>query len=255
MPKTDVAVHEETKLPAAMVDLYGASAGAGLEEADQDSFAVPFLKILQALSPELDEGNGSYIADARKGQFINSVTQEIYDGEAGLVLVPCYFKRRFIQWAPRETGGGFRAAYTAAEAAGIPTQPDERGHPLMENGDLLQDTREHYCLQVHDDGGWEPVIIALTATQLKKSKRWNYVMQQFKMPDGRAYPTFARKYRVSRVPESNNEGSWYGWKMTPDSMVTEEPLFRAALDFAKAVGAGDVKAADPVESVEEDDTF
>src|SRR6267142_1183048 len=55
--------------PAAKLD-YGHLAGqsnVGMEDADRDSFAIPFLVILQKMSPQLDRNDPEYISEAREG--------------------------------------------------------------------------------------------------------------------------------------------------------------------------------------------
>ena len=58
------------------------------------------------MSPQLQKQNGSYIPGASAGDMYNTVTNEIYAGEEGISVVPCAYNKKFIEWIPREKGGG-----------------------------------------------------------------------------------------------------------------------------------------------------
>ena len=81
-----------------------ASDGGGFENADSDSFSVPFIKVLQKLSPVVDEDHEDHIDGAKAGMFYNTVTNELFPD--GLTVIPCHYARVFIEWVPRESGGG-----------------------------------------------------------------------------------------------------------------------------------------------------
>ena len=68
------------------------SGGTGLEEASAGDYAIPFLRVLQSMSPQLKKSDGQYIAEAQEGNFFNSVTNKVYDGDTG-VLFPVRIKR------------------------------------------------------------------------------------------------------------------------------------------------------------------
>ena len=90
---TEVAVAETNTALAVMAADFAADAGLGMEGADKSSFAIPFLSILQGLSPQLETVDG-----AKPGLFINSITNEVFKE---VLVIPCAFQRRFLRWAPR----------------------------------------------------------------------------------------------------------------------------------------------------------
>ena len=65
------------------------SGGTGLEEATSEDFAIPFIRVLQPLSPQLQKQNGNYVENAIAGDLYNTVTGEVHDGEIGILVVPC----------------------------------------------------------------------------------------------------------------------------------------------------------------------
>jgi hypothetical protein len=55
---TAVAVKEETNL--ALASQYSEDSGSGFEETSAESFAIPFLSILQSGSPQCKKSDGAY---------------------------------------------------------------------------------------------------------------------------------------------------------------------------------------------------
>lgn len=204
-------------------------AGEGFEGADKDSFAIPFLAILQKMSPQVDEGDGAYIEGAKAGMIFNTVTQELYDGKTGVEVIPCKPHRSFIEWVPRDGGGGggFVGQYSVDEGLELLTRTvkNEKGQDMLENGNYIADTREHYVLIVNEDGTTQPALISMTSTQIKKSKQWMYRMNNVRImvKDQRIVPpSFALRWRMTTVPESNDKGSWSGWKIALAGETAEE---------------------------------
>ena len=54
----------------------------------QDDLALPFLKVLGQLSPECNKRDAKHVKGAEPGMIINTVTNEVYDGEKGIDVVP-----------------------------------------------------------------------------------------------------------------------------------------------------------------------
>ena len=78
----------------------------GFENVTMDDTATPFLKLLQKMSPETEEGTADYIDGAKAGQVVNSVTKQLYESSKGVLVLPCFFKREYIEWEPREKSQG-----------------------------------------------------------------------------------------------------------------------------------------------------
>ena len=81
-----------------IADLATAS-GAGLETVRGSDLAIPFLQILQQLSPVVNEGKSDYIEGAKPGMVINSVTNQLYDTKKNPIrFIPCSFTKLFVEW-------------------------------------------------------------------------------------------------------------------------------------------------------------
>jgi len=71
----------------------------------QDALALPFLKILGQLSPEVNKRDGKYVEGAEPGMIYNSVTGELFNGEKGVPVIPCYYKLEYVEWKDRGKDG------------------------------------------------------------------------------------------------------------------------------------------------------
>lgn len=223
-------------------------AGAGFEEAGASAYAIPFLQILQSGSPQCKKSDGAYIKGAEEGMFFNTVTQEVYDGDKGIVVIPCHYTNRFVEWKARESGGGFVAEHLPSDAPA--TTKDDKGRDVTGHGTNIVDTRNHYVLICAEDGTLSPALIAMASTQMKKSKQWMSQMQGYKIktPTGFvAAPMMSRKYRLTTVPESNDKGSWFGFKVALVGLVEDGAEYNAAVEFRNAVRSGAARVQQPVE--------
>jgi len=240
-----VAKVKDAGLPAFLKDAkYQGFEDAGLEQADADSFAIPFLRILQSNSPQVKRTDGKYIEGAREGMLINTVTQELFDTEnSDTFLVPVYYRRAFMEWKADERGG-YVAEHPVSEGAAMmrETTRDDKNRDILPNGNQLSDTRYHYVIVVRGDGSFEPAIITMERTQTKKSKRLNSDIDLKKKAKGIPYQQ-AFMYKVGVQAETKDENSWWGWNINYSGLVEDQELFDAAVDFHDKIRAGEVKEA------------
>lgn len=242
MAKTDVAVKESTALANFNVS---ADAGAGFEDTSTESFAIPFLSILQSGSPQVKKSDGAYIKGAEEGMLFNSVTNEVYSGDEGVEIIPCHYTQRFIEWKLREDGGGFVGEHLPTDPIVSSTTQDDKFRRITPNGTQLVDTRNHYVL-IRTANGLSPAIMSLSSSQLKKSKQWMSMMQGMKIknPETGMFdiaPMYSNVYKVSTVAESNDKGSWFGYRFSLVGKVTDEAEYNEAKSFASVVRAGNTK--------------
>jgi len=70
--------------------------GKGLGSIGQQDLALPFLKILAQLSPEVNKRDGKYVEGAEAGMIYNSVTGELYNGVEGIDVIPAFINSSIL---------------------------------------------------------------------------------------------------------------------------------------------------------------
>ena len=241
-------------LPVSMEDIEK-YAGAGFEEATADSFSIPFLQILQKMSDQTDSEHSSYIDGAKAGMFVNLTTGKLFDGKKGIQVIPCHYSRQFVEWVPRENGGGLRGVHkpsspTVMNANQSPKNPLEL---LTDEGNILSDTRYHFVLHIVN-GTPEPVVMTMKSSQIKKSRSWMTRMQNLTMArkDGTRFqaPMFSHVWTLNTKQESNDRGSWFGYFLDGEpTPIQDRNLFKRAQEFRDMAMAGDAKiSGDPLEA-------
>lgn len=248
--KKEIARIKEQELAA--VAMYSDDEQAGFEDADKDAYAIPFINILQSNSPQCNKADGAYIEGAESGFIFNTVAEHVLEGKDSILVIPCHYQRVFIEWKDRDSGGGFVAEHSVEDAMDLLKQchKDDKNKDVLPNGNIIVDTRNHFVL-VQDMGAWKMTVISMTSTQLKKSRKWMSKMQDLKMRrgDGSSFtpPMFSHAYKLETVPESNDKGSWFGWKITMGGLLTDKGTYDEAKRFRTAINSGAVKAQPPTE--------
>ena len=87
------------------IALFGNDAPKGFENMTQEDMALPFVRILGQLSPQVTDGDAKFIDGAKPGMIYNTVT-ELYDGKKGIKVIPCYYKKDYPEWSDRGDGPG-----------------------------------------------------------------------------------------------------------------------------------------------------
>ena len=254
MAKANVAMKEESKLPALSLELLEGDAHSGLENISQEDLATPRLKVLMQLSPELEE-----LENAKAGMIYNTVTNDLYDGSKGIRVLPCAYQRQYVEWADRGQGssGAPVNVYDASSDILTKTTRDENRKDRLDNGNYIETCGNHYVLLVTDDGDANPALITMKSTQMKKSRKWNSMLLNLKIKGKNGLftpPSFSHYYRLKSVKEGNDKGSWYGWEVTREEQLQDANLYSIAKTFAESVNKGEVKVKYEEESSNEDKT-
>lgn len=243
---TAVAKAKETAVSTDVLDDIFDHAGEGAAF-DSSEMQIPFVRLLQALSPQLNKKKAEYIEGASSGDAFNNVTNQYWDGEEGLTVIPCFQTTKYLEFTPRDMGGGFRGEIPANSPLLQQTQRSG-SKEILPNGNELVKSDQHFCLIVEEDGSFQPVVIDMKSTQLKVSRRWKtqIAMQKIKHPkDGRMItpPVFATMWKLRSVEESNDQGSWSNWTVERIGTVENRDILLEAKAFRDSVMAGEVKAA------------
>ena len=255
---TAVAKKKETAVSTDVMDDILEFAGEGAAY-DSSEMQIPFVRILQAMSPQLKKREAEYIEGSEQGDMFNTVTKQYWTGEEGVTVIPCFQTTKYLEFTPREQGGGFRGEIAPTDPV---LQKTERqgAKEILPSGNELVKSDQHYCLIVGEDGSFQPAVIDMKSSQLKVSRRWKtqIAMQKIKNPKTGQLVTpavYATMWKLTVTEESNDKGDWFNYQVMKESLVNNRDLLVEAKAFRESIQSGEVKAqeevAEPVNHDEE----
>ncbi len=236
-----VTEKKSAPLPA---NMFEDDAAKGLGAIGQEDLALPFLKILGQLSPEVNKRDGKYVEGAEPGMIYNSVSGELYDGVKGINVIPCFYKLEYIEWKDRGEGLGAPVAiYGSSSDIMSKTKPDANYKDRLPNGNYIEKTASHFVIVEGDSPS--TALISMKSTQLKISRKWNSMMSGIKMKGANGMFTpasFSHIYKLKTTQMSNDKGTWFGWEVSKIGPVTDKGLYDQAKSFSDSISKGAVKA-------------
>ncbi len=208
---------------AKMFESYEGDEG-GFEDMNGDTQSVPFLRLLQDLSPAVRKKHADYVEGAEAGMLINTATNKLYPSP--LQFVVGKFERYYIEWGADRSGfKGAHAVELIEGRVGADLIMDE-GYKIMDpqTGNTFADTYVYYVLLPdHMEDG--VMIMSLSSSQLKEAKKLNRNLRSTMIPGTtrRALPFFmVWNYDVAEM--SNDKGEWCSPKFVFNSFVSQGVL-------------------------------
>ena len=235
------------------VALFGDDLSKGFENMTQEDLALPFVRILGQLSPQVTQGDAKFIESAKPGMIYNTVTNDLFDGKNGIKVIPCYYKKDYPEWNDRGEGPGAPAAVHRPGSPVIKTGKREGSKIRLPNGNYLEETASYYVMVETKTGAYTPALITMKSTQLNVSKKWNSMMKTIQIPDGKGGfaipPMHGVVYNLTSTLQKNDKGSWYGWVVIQDRVLEQKDksLYLSAKDFKGNVSKGNVQTKADVE--------
>ena len=230
-------VTEKKTTDVALASMFEQDGAAGMGNMESEDFAMPFLRVLGQLSPEINKRDSKYVEGAEAGMIFNTVTKQTYDGEKGLSVKPCGYKREYVEWSDRGEGTSAPVAIHPVSSGII--KDTTRGSDFKDrlpNGNYLENTASYFVLT--ED--MQQALITMKSTQLKVSRSWNSMMNTIKLKgkNGLFTPaSYSHVYNLSSVQQSNDKGTWFGWNVQKIGPVQDKNLYEAAKQFAASVGS------------------
>jgi hypothetical protein len=147
------------------------------EHLSQEELELPFLKLAQKGSAQVDEDKPEYIKGLTPGKFFNTVSGEVYDEESLKVQVHGYFQNYTI-WKGPKGSGTYNGSMTPEEFRHF----EATTKLTRDGGDMVQtvdgedlrytDTRNFIIsLPEHPEDGI--MLYPLSSTGCKVARKWN----------------------------------------------------------------------------------
>lgn len=208
----------------------------GNENVTADDIQIPRIKLLQKMSPEVDEGSPRYIKTCKAGQLLNSVTNETDDE---LFVINMFFESGVTVFKQRDLGGGFFGNFK--------TEQDAKESLIDEGFDVseydIAATHTHTLLLI--DGDTQqiemPAVMDFASSKLKVSRSWNSDLQ---LKCGSTTPRFGAIYRLFGKLDRNPKGqTWHNVDFEHVGWADEKMFEEAQNHFERMRGSKQDQAA------------
>lgn len=229
---------------------YGADAGTGFEGVKGKDLSIPFITLLQANSPQVEKNDPE---GSKSGMIMNSVTHQLIEGKVGQPFLPCYREDLYMEWTPRDSGGGLVDRHVPDSDVvkkAIATADKKFAKLRLSNGNDLVETYNVYGLTLATDGvtveGF--AVVSCSSTKITPFKKWYTNMFMIK---GRP-PLYAHRAIIKSVSDKNKKGqSYFNFDFVPLLGTTKASLINPsenaellteAKEFREMVISGAAKA-------------
>lgn len=199
---------------------FGELAGEGMDNMTSADQAVPFIRILQSGSPEI-KMKDKRIAGAEPGMFIDSVSNEIREE---LFFVPCLTEHLFVEWRPRNQGGGFVGRHDLHSGIDKQCRRNEKGKLILPNGNEIVETFYVAVLLLDSADATAPSGFAMLAFTSSGITRYKKSIGELRKVPGA--PLFGFILRATTEEQTNPEGTWSNWVIMPARQPEGDTVFR-----------------------------
>lgn len=277
-PKADEAAEKETGTDVAVVDPkstalattddevadfdYGEDAGGGFENQTSEDQSLPFLLVGQGNTPEVLEGKNN----ARLGSIINRTTGEVFDGKEGVTFIPALTSHVFVEWVPRDLGGGIVATYPLDHPLVAQVRREQPlgkykmpGEPKIDpktkldmRNDLIETFYVYGAYLI--DGQMYPAVLTHSSTHIKPYKNWMFKANAIivALPNGRKVkpPLWAHRYKLTTEVVKKDNNTWAvpvytfdGATATDCRIPTNSAVYQQLKAIKEAILSGQMRAA------------
>jgi len=219
---------------------------------DQSDCAIPRLSLLQSNSPQCAKGNAKYIKGAEAGDLFDSVNQKIFKGEDGVTVIPCHFRKTFLEWHDRDSkdGAGFVADHGNDPSVLDACVKNDKNKFVTEAGTIVEETAEYYVLLLDEDGIAEPYVLSMKSSGLTVSRKWNSLLKLAKRKNAKGVvfkpAMFYMSFTITTLPQSKDDYTWMNWSVNKGEDVPALEggidLYTQAKALHEAVASGQKKA-------------
>jgi hypothetical protein len=249
-----VAKKDEPQLPTAAVDeveaLAQQDAGRGTSQEASDKF-LPLLTILQGLSPQCDQDSPQYMEGARAGViWLKNFEPPLIDGKDGIIVQPAKLYVEWLEWIPRDRGGGMVGRYLTRPARAKCVDVARNKWIIGDN-----DLRETRVWVVNLIWSGHPISFAIPcpSTLNTFAKQWNTVIDQQFEASGTKSPAWRHLWKLVTRQRTNAQGKWYVFSFEHVQKVTSREMYEAGKKLCAQVEESIAKGLQITEAVQEDD--
>lgn len=218
------AISKKSETALAAFDYGDEDQGAGFEHQTKADTSIPFIVLLQGLSPTVVEGK------AHAGSWFNTVTEEVW-GKEGFLFVPSTTRHYYGEWTPRDEGGGYHGNHEidSAIVREALSKSAKLGKLKLDNGHDLVEAFYVYGVICTADGQPDSMgVMSFNSTKIRSYKSWMTRMRQLVVNNEKGRmrpPLYAHLARVQSEMKKNDKGQFY----VPDISSADPSGLQASL--------------------------
>lgn len=226
---------------------FAEDAGDGLSGHKMSDYKVPFITIVQKLSPQMVETDAKYNETARDGMVVNTVSGKIFEARAskngGITVIAVNRVTEYLEWAPNR--GGLVAVHLnesiLAQTKKGTGNDDKKD--FLPNGNQIATTSKWFCLFKEDEDKYIPVVISMASSNLKHSRNWLTLISNERIDNPKGGPAlqpamYYRHWNLTTVPEVKDKNTYYAWTASPGEVVKKKAVYAEAKGLRVAVVEG-----------------
>lgn len=223
----------------------GGGRGVSTDQADN---ITPLIYILQSQSPQVLKRNPAYIQGAEAGCiWLRNVANPIVSGEEGIIFQPCFFTKDWVEWIPRDAGGGFVGKHLQLPRdATRDDRVTNKPRFVMPNGNELRETRYHMGYVYGHADAPLPFVIPMSSSGHTISKSWMGLQNAKRTKGGKRADAFAYLYSLKTRLRTNAQGEWFTWDIGDYSQVSSIEDYRRGEELYEYFKEGKLVAETPL---------
>ena len=188
--------------------------GAGNENVSTTDMAIPRIKLLQDLSPELKKSKAEYVEGAESGHMFNTVTKELFNEFYAINLV---FDHEFAVFRDRDFGGGFEGSFeTRAEAVEFTMAQAGNAEQAEKIYNIVETGRHTIAIVDPETMRLFPAIMDMSSTKLAVSNQWNTDLNRL------GGDRFSSLWKVEAVEQEKKNNTFFNYKVTFVGWASDE---------------------------------
>jgi len=209
----DTALEKKQDASMVVAPDYGDDAGQGYQGQTSADVRIPIINLLQDLSPMVKARK------ANPGDWYNTVTEQIWPADEGFLFVPCLTRHVFVEWVPRDKGGGYRGQFKPEDPIVLNAIAEAKKDPDLKFGEYyvgeneLAETFYVFGVLCTEDGQADSMaLIPFTSTKIRPYKGWMTRLRQALILDAQGKrvrpPLYAHLTRIKSTMTRNTEGEF-----------------------------------------------
>jgi hypothetical protein len=227
---------KQSNLPAEINEGFFDAEYTGFEEVSQDMLQLPFLKVAQALTPQIKKSKPEYIEGLEQGLFFNNVSCSVYGKSVKVVILKTW--QSFVEWQPNR--GGFVQSMTPEEwqetkekwfkeTGFIPEYDKKEGGLLTPEGNVIKDTRNFFVIlpEYLDEG---VIWMANSGSGVKPSKILTSKTRMIKAPNDSPAPIYGVVWNLTIEDFEGGEYSQIATIKQDRNVWDDADLMKAVVD-------------------------